>query len=135
MVNKLFVRILIVKILNVLFVFACFSSLVCADELSAQQKKSILDFKESLSQPCYYGHQAAAARDNYALSDEEKNTALKICNCIADKTVEKIGGENYILNNDIVVVMDRATTIMEDINQIMPIVKECTPKNQNSASQ
>lgn len=124
---KLFIRIKLMKKLSLFLLAVCFSSIVCAENKSPFYKVGfIFGFKGGLGHSCVRSFKAGADKNNYTLSDQEINSLVKRCACIADKIIEKAGGEDFILNNDNNSIKEKFRTIMSDKNQMMPIlVKEC----------
>lgn len=58
----------------------------------------------------------------------EARRAADFCICAVDKAIYKIGGKDFILNTDLRVIQQKLDNVIDDKNQMIPLINECKPK-------
>lgn len=128
------------KILKVLLMAICFSSLIYADEpligKELQEKAFIMGVKGSIVTRCLDDYKLAAERKGKKITDQELEVISKVCDCSADGMVEKLGGYDYFfqacekdINECKKELANRITKL--GVNQIKAVVEDCAIQYKN----
>lgn len=122
------------KILKVLLMAICFSSLIYADEpligKELQEKAFIMGVKGSIVTRCLDDYKLAAERKGKKITDQELEVIPKVCACSADGIVEKLGGYDYFFQaceKDLNECKEELANRMAKLglNQIKAVIKDC----------
>lgn len=134
MANKLFVRILIVKILNVLLATTCFSSFVYADDFSYlidnQKKEAMINYRDNKIDMCIKDNMSKISDNNqdYAKAYKTARLAADFCKCAIDTVIYKKVGKDFVLNNDLEMIQQKLDNVIDDKEQMILLINECKPK-------